>query len=265
MLAQEERFTLDIVEHLRCSCETVTVMERRDSMTRYPINGVKDLRRGVGLFLIFCLAAMVAQCSRTEENSLLTLEPLPYAESALEPHISAKTLSLHYGKHHAGYVKKANDLIKGSAFEGKSLEEIIKRTGGKKEYEAIFNNAAQAWNHAFFWKCMKPGGGSPGGKLATKIKDSFGSFEAFKQEFLSTATSQFGSGWTWLVLDGDKLKIVTTSNADTPLAHGLKPVYTIDVWEHAYYLDYQNRRTDFIKNVLDHLANWEFAASQTEQ
>jgi Fe-Mn family superoxide dismutase len=209
---------------------------------------------------------MVPQCGRVEEKSLLTLEPLPYAENALEPHISAKTISLHYGKHHAGYVKKANNLIRGSAFVGKSCEEIIKLTAGKERYAAIFNNVAQAWNHAFFWKCMKPGGGgSPGGKLATKIKESFGSFNAFKKEFLSTASSQFGSGWTWLVLDGDKLKVVKTSNADTPLAHGQKPVYTVDVWEHAYYLDYQNRRADFVKNVLERLANWEFAASQIEQ
>jgi Fe-Mn family superoxide dismutase len=234
-------------------------------MAMHPIDQGKDLRKMARLFVAICLAAMVAQCGAADEKDLFVLEPLPYAEDALEPYISAKTVSFHYGKHHAGYVKKANRLVKGSAFEGKSFEEIIKFTAGNKEHAAIFNNVAQAWNHAFFWKCMKPGGGGlPKGKLVTKIKDSFGSFDTFKGEFLSTASSQFGSGWTWLVLDSGKLRIVKTSNADTPLAKGLKPVYTVDVWEHAYYLDYQNRRTEFVKNVLGHLANWDFVASQLE-
>lgn len=235
-------------------------------MIGYPVNRVKDLRKGARLFMVICLAVMVAQCGAQDEKDIFVLEPLPYAEKALEPYISAKTISFHYGKHHAGYVKKANSLVTGSVFEGNSFEEIIKLTAGKREHAEIFNNVAQAWNHAFFWKCMKPGGGgSPKGKLAKKIKDSFGSLDAFKAEFIATATSQFGSGWTWLVLDGDKLKVVKTSNADTPLAHGLKPVFTVDVWEHAYYLDYQNRRADFVKKALDHLANWDFVASQLEQ
>ena len=235
-------------------------------MTGYPVNRVKDLRKGAGLFAVICLAAMIAQCGPADEKGPFVLEPLPYAEDALQPYISAETISFHHGKHHAGYVKRANSLVKGSVFEGNSFEEIIKLTSGKKGHVAIFNNVAQAWNHAFFWKCMKPGGGgSPKGKLAKKVKDSFGSFDAFKEEFLSTANSQFGSGWTWLVLDGDKLKVVKTSNADTPLTHGLKPVFTVDVWEHAYYLDYQNRRADFVKKVLDHLVNWDFVASQLEQ
>jgi Fe-Mn family superoxide dismutase len=135
-------------------------------------------------------------------------------------------------------------------------------TAGKKEYTAIFNNVAQAWNHAFFWKCLKPGGGTVGGELADWIIKSFGSIDTFKQKFLEASKSQFGSGWTWLVLDGEKLKIVTTANADTPIAHGLKPVFTVDVWEHAYYLDYQNRRADFVENVLNHLVDWDFVASQ---
>jgi Fe-Mn family superoxide dismutase len=235
-------------------------------MTGYPVNGAKDLRKGAGLFAVICLAAMIAQCGPADEKGLFVLEPLPYAEDALQPYISAQTISFHYGKHHAGYVKRANSLVTGSVFEGNSFEEIIKLASGKKGHVPIFNNVAQAWNHAFFWKCMKPGGGaSPKGKLAKKVKDSFGSFDAFKEEFLSTANSQFGSGWTWLVLDGDKLKVVKTSNADTPLTHGLKPVFTVDVWEHAYYLDYQNRRADFVKKVLDYLANWDFVASQLEQ
>jgi len=235
-------------------------------MTGYPVNRVKDLRKEASLFAVICLTAMIAQCGPADEKGLFVLEPLPYAEKALQPHISAETISFHYGKHHAGYVKRANSLVTGSVFEGNSFEEIIKLTSGKKGHVAIFNNVAQAWNHAFFWKCMKPrGGGSPKGKLAKKIKDSFGSLEAFKEEFLSTANSQFGSGWTWLVLDGDKLKVVKTSNADTPLTHGLKPIFTVDVWEHAYYLDYQNRKADFVKKVLDHLANRDFVASQLEQ
>lgn len=131
-----------------------------------------------------------------------------------------------------------------------------------KEYTAIFNNVAQAWNHAFFFKCLKPDGGTISGELADRIIKSFGSIDIFKQEFLKAANSRFGSGWTWLVLDGEELKIVTTANADTPIAHGLKPIFTVDVWEHAYYLDYQNRRADFVENVLNHLADWDFVASR---
>ncbi len=235
-------------------------------MTGYPVNRVKDSRKAASLFAVICLAAMIAQCGPADEKGLFVLEPLPYAEDALQPYISAETISFHYGRHHAGYVKMANSLVKGSVFEDNSFEEIIKLTSGKKGHVPIFNNVAQAWNHAFFWKCMKPGGGgSPKGKLAKKVKDSFGSLDVFKEEFITTANSQFGSGWTWLVLDGDKLKVVKTSNADTPLTHGLKPVFAVDVWEHAYYLDYQNRRADFVEKVLDHLANWDFVASQLEQ
>ena len=234
-------------------------------MAMYSIDQGKDLWQMARLFLVISLAAMSAQCGAADEKDLFVLEPLPYAENALEPYISSKTVSFHYGKHHVGYVKKANSLVKGGPFEGKSFEEVIKHSAGKKEHEAIFNNVAQAWNHEFFWKCMKPGGGgTPKGKLATKIREAFGSFDAFKGEFLSAAGSQFGSGWTWLVLDGEKLTIVKTSNADTPLSEGIKPVYTVDVWEHAYYLDYQNRRTEFVKNVLSHLANWDFVASQLD-
>lgn len=190
-------------------------------------------------------------------------ESLPYAENALEPHISAKTMSFHYGKHHATYVNKANELLKGGDLEGKSPEEIIKAVSGQFDKAAVFNNVAQAWNHAFFWKCLKPGGGgTPGGKLAGMIKGSFGSFDAFKKEFVNAAVTQFGSGWVWLVQEGGKLNVMNTPNADTPLAHGITPLFTVDVWEHAYYLDYQNRRPDFVQAVLGNLADWEFAASQ---
>ena len=190
-------------------------------------------------------------------------EPLPFKENALEPHISAKTLGFHYGKHHATYVKNANNLLKGTNLEGKTPEEIIKAVAGDPGKAGVFNNVAQAWNHAFFWKCLKPGGGGqPTGKLAEMIKKSFGDFASFKKAFAEAGATQFGSGWAWLVLSGDKLEIVKTANADTPVAAGKKPLFTVDVWEHAYYLDYQNRRPDFIQAVLDNLANWDFAASR---
>jgi Fe-Mn family superoxide dismutase len=225
----------------------------------------KVLWKEAPLFLFICLALAVIRCGTAEEKSVLIPSPLPYSEDALEPYISAKTMSFHYGKHYAGYVNTANRLLKGTAFQDKALAEVIRLTADKKEYLELFNNAAQAWNHAFFWQCMKPdGGGVPQGELAKKIQDAFGSFDAFKKDFLAASKGQFGSGWVWLVLDRDTLKIMATSNADTPLAHKLKPVFTVDVWEHAYYLDYQNRRTDFVKTVLDKLANWDFVASQLE-
>jgi Fe-Mn family superoxide dismutase len=197
------------------------------------------------------------------DKETIVQEPLPFEEKALEPHISETTIGFHYGKHHAKYVKTANDLLKGTDLEDKSQEEIIKAVAGKPDKAGIFNNVAQAWNHAFFWNCIKPnGGGDPKGELADMINDSFDDFDSFKKAFGEAAAAQFGSGWAWLVRDGDKLKIVKTPNAGTPLADGLKPIFTIDVWEHAYYLDYQNRRPDFVRAVLDNLANWEFVASQ---
>jgi Fe-Mn family superoxide dismutase len=185
---------------------------------------------------------------------------LPYAENALEPYISQNTISFHYGKHHRAYVDKTLKMIAGTEFEGASLVDIIKGAAGKPETSALFNNAAQVFNHAFYWQSMKPGGGGmPGGKLAAKIDATFGDYQKFAEEFSSAAASQFGSGWAWLVLDGDALKILKTANAETPVAEGLKPLLTIDVWEHAYYLDYQNRRGDYIKAFLDSLVNWDFA------
>jgi superoxide dismutase, Fe-Mn family len=189
--------------------------------------------------------------------------PLPYAENALEPVISAKTVNFHYEKHHKTYADKLSDLLKGTDLAGKKVEELIKISAGQADKIALFNNAAQLWNHDFFWTSMKPnGGGVPTGKLADMIKESFGSFDEFKKQFTDTAVSQFGSGWAWLVLEGKSLKIIKTSNADTPIAHDQKPLLCIDVWEHAYYLDYQNRRKDFVSAFLDKLANWDFALSQ---
>lgn len=193
--------------------------------------------------------------------SPLTLPPLPYPENALEPVISAKTLSFHYGKHHKTYVDTTNKLIAGTELADLPLEQIVTSTAGKPERVGIFNNAAQAWNHAFYWRCLKSkGGGEPPAALKQKMEEAFGSVDACKKELSAAAVAQFGSGWAWLVLEGAKLKVLKTANAETPLTHGSRPLLTIDVWEHAYYLDYQNRRVDHVNAVLDKLANWEFAA-----
>ncbi len=188
------------------------------------------------------------------------LPPLPYAENALEPIITAKTIGFHYGKHHKGYVDNLNKLIAGTEYADLLLEKIITSTAGQPERSAIFNNAAQIWNHTFYWKSMRPnGGGEPPAALKHKIEASFGSVDACKKELASAAVSQFGSGWAWLVLDGGVLKVVKTANAEIPMTMGFTPLLTIDVWEHAYYLDYQNRRVDYVNAVLDKLINWEFA------
>ncbi len=189
-----------------------------------------------------------------------TLPPLPYSENALEPIITAKTMSFHYGKHHKAYVDNLNKLIAATDYANLSLEKIITSTAGQAEQMAIFNNAAQSWNHTFYWKSLTPnGGGEPPAALKLKIEASFGSVDTCKKELASTAVSQFGSGWAWLVLDGSLLKVVKTANANIPITMGLKPLLAIDVWEHAYYLDYQNRRADYVNAVLDRLINWEFA------
>ena len=190
-----------------------------------------------------------------------TLPALPYVQDALEPYVSARTTGFHYGKHHKGYIDNLNKLVGGTVSAGLPLESIIAATVGRPDEAAIFNNAAQAWNHAFYWRSLRPkGGGEPPAALKKKIEASFGTLDACKKEWTTAATTQFGSGWAWLVLDGDKLKVVKTGNADVPLTTGMKPLLTIDVWEHAYYLDYQNRRADYVNAVLDKLINWEFAA-----
>lgn len=190
------------------------------------------------------------------------LPSLPYGLDALEPHISSRTLEFHHGKHHAGYVANLNKMIAGSDLDGKSLEEVISSAAGDGSKAGIFNNAAQVWNHSFYWQCMKPGGGgSPTGALAEKINADFGSFEAFVEQFKTAGATQFGSGWAWLVLDSGSLKVTKTANADLPLAHGQKALLTMDVWEHAYYLDYQNRRPDYIGTFLTKLVNWDFVAA----
>jgi superoxide dismutase, Fe-Mn family len=197
---------------------------------------------------------------KIDNTPLHVLPALPYAQNALEPVISAQTMSFHYGKHHKAYVDNLNKLITGTEFVGMPLERIISETTGKADKTAIFNNAAQTWNHTFYWKSLSPkGGGEPPEVLKKKIEASFGTLDACKKEWATAATTQFGSGWAWLVLDGDKLKVLKTANADVPLTKGLKALLTIDVWEHAYYLDYQNRRPDYVNTILDKLVNWSFA------
>ena len=195
-----------------------------------------------------------------QQKAPFSLPPLPYGEDALDPVISARTMSFHYGKHHRAYVDNLNKLIEGTDFMNQSLEEIIKSTLVNPNRTAIYNNAAQAWNHAFYWQSMRPGaGGEPSGGAKERIAASFGGYDGFKKEFSAAAATQFGSGWAWLVADKDKaLHVLKTANADTPVAQGMRPLLTIDVWEHAYYLDYQNRRADYIAAWLDKLANWDF-------
>jgi Fe-Mn family superoxide dismutase len=189
------------------------------------------------------------------------LPPLPYAEDALDPVISQKTIGFHYGKHHKTYVDNLNKLIAGTELEPLSLEKIIAATSGKPDKTEIFNNAAQAWNHDFYWRSLRPkGGGEPPAALKQWIEVSFITLDACKKELATAATKQFGSGWAWLVQDHGKLRVMSTGNADNPLTKGATPLLTIDVWEHAYYLDYQNRRADHVNAVLDKLINWGFAA-----
>lgn len=193
------------------------------------------------------------------------LPPLPYARNALAPHISENTMNFHYGKHHQAYVTNLNNLVKDTDLASKSLEEVIKISAAAKANDptkaGIFNNAAQVWNHTFYWHSMKPnGGGKPTGELLAKIESDFGSYENFVTEFKNAGATQFGSGWAWLVLDGGKLKVTKTGNAETPLTTTAKPLLTMDVWEHAYYLDFQNARPTYIETFLNHLVNWDFAA-----
>jgi superoxide dismutase, Fe-Mn family len=186
--------------------------------------------------------------------------PLPYEHNALSPVISANTLAVHYGKHHKGYVDTLNKLIVGTEYADMPLDQIVRSSAGTTEHAAIFNNAAQAWNHTFYWQCLRPkGGGEPPAELKKLMNQSFGGVEQCKKELVNNAVGQFGSGWAWLIEDHGKLKVIKTSNAHTPIEQGQNPLLTIDVWEHAYYLDYQNRRVDHVNAVLDKLINWEFA------
>jgi superoxide dismutase, Fe-Mn family len=192
----------------------------------------------------------------------IMLPDLPYPQNALAPHISERTLEFHHGKHHKAYVDNANKLVAGTDLENLDLETIVKKSSGDPAKVGIFNNAAQVWNHSFYWKCMKPnGGGAPTGAIASKIAADFGSYEKFVEEFKNAGVTQFGSGWAWLVLNGAKLQVTKTPNAANPLTEGLKPLLVADVWEHAYYLDYQNRRPDYLTTFVEKLINWEFVNS----
>ncbi len=193
----------------------------------------------------------------------IQLPPLPYDREALQPHISGETIDYHYGKHHKAYVDNLNKLIENTSMANDSLESIIGATAGHSDKVGIFNNAAQVWNHTFFWNCMKPnGGGKPTGVLADKINAAFESYEKFAETFKQAALTQFGSGWAWLVVDqSGKLQVTKTANADLPMAHGMKALLTCDVWEHAYYIDYRNQRGQFVDVFLNHLVNWDFVAA----
>jgi len=193
---------------------------------------------------------------------MIQLPPLPWADSALAPHISQETISFHYGKHHKAYVDNANKMLEGSDLAQAPLEQIVRSTAGKPDKKGLFNNTAQVWNHTFYWNSLSPkGGGQPSGRLLDRIKSDFGDFAAFKEALSKAAVSQFGSGWAWLVEEGGKLKVEQTPNAENPLGSaGKKPLLTIDVWEHAYYIDYRNKRPDYVTVVIDKLLNWEFAA-----
>jgi len=201
----------------------------------------------------------------TAQTGPFQLPPLPWAENALDPVISANTISFHYGKHHATYVKKLNELVAGTRYAQMPLERVIAETAGHPDSQKIFNNAAQAWNHTFFWSCMRPGaGGKPSGAVAEAIERDLGGYDKFRESFIKAAVDCFGSGWAWLALRNGKLEIIALPNAGTPIASGSTALLTVDVWEHAYYLDYQNRRPDFVTAVVDKLLDWNFAAQQLE-
>lgn len=217
-------------------------------------------------FLCIALVITVASISampsadRGEDLSHVHLPELPFKTDAFEPLISSRTFDIHYGKHHAGYVKKTKDLIAGSPYESMEIEDIIKGSARKADEKNIFNNSAQVWNHTFFWQSLSVGGGgAPEGVLKTMIDDSFGSYANFREVFIAVATSHFGSGWVWLVQDGSQLRIFSTSDAYNPIVDNLNPLIVLDVWEHAYYLDYQNRRHEFVELFVDKMIHWQFA------
>ncbi len=231
-----------------CKVKSLSTLNRRQFLGAAMVGGA------------FLAAGPLVWTRGAQAQNVIMQPDLPYPQNALEPVISARTLSFHYGKHHAGYVKKTNMLLQGSGLEGRELETIIKKSAKDPDLKGLYNNAAQVWNHTFFWHSMKPGGGKlPDGPLMDKIKTDFGSLKAVEEELAEKAGGQFGSGWAWLVLNDEKLTCINTSNAETPISMGMTPLLCIDVWEHAYYLDYQNRRGEYVQNFLQQLANWEFA------
>jgi Fe-Mn family superoxide dismutase len=239
------------------------MVEDRDALTVSRRSFVATAAAALGGAAYAGASAPQAPAAAPAPAGPLTLPPLPWGESDLAPNLSQETISLHYGKHHKAYVDNANRMLASAPDLAKlSLEEIVKATAGQADKKGLFNNAAQVWNHTFYWKSLSPkGGGQPTGKLLDKVKADFGDFAKLKEELAKAAVTQFGSGWAWLVVDGGKLKVEQTPNAENPLSSpGKKPLLTIDVWEHAYYVDYRNRRPDYVNAVLDKLINWEFAA-----
>ncbi len=214
----------------------------------------------LALVIVFTATAFNAQAARPFE-----LPPLPYDYDALEPHISSEVMKFHYFWHHKGYLHNLNNLVADTEWEEMSLEDIIIESADNPDKQGLFNNAAQVWNHTFFWQSMHPeGGGAPEGDLLEMIEDSFGSYAGFREEFTAAAVGEFASGWAWLIQDGDELLITSTTDAETPITEGKTPLLTLDVWEHAYYLDYQNRRGDFVQVFLDYLINWDFAETRLQ-
>jgi len=234
---------------------------KEEPMPSTPSSGYMTRRRFLktasGAAFVFLAGDLFTHSAAAD---IFSLPPLPYPEEALEPVISAKTLNIHHGRHHKGYLDNLNKLVVGKNFAEMALEKIVLTTAGKPDQLPFFNNAAQALNHAFYWKCLKPnGGGNPPDALRRKMESAFGSVDACKKALAEAAISQFGSGWAWMVSDGNALRIVKTSNAETPMTLGMRPILTIDVWEHAYYLDYQNRRADYVHAVVEKRINWDFA------
>lgn len=222
-----------------------------------------------GFMAVAAGAVLASGCATTSKwyaaakGTAIVLPPLPYAPEALEPVISSRTISFHYGKHHQGYFNNLVKMLPDTPFAGQSLEDVVRTSAGQERYTAVFNNAAQVWNHTFYWNSLAPAGkgGAMSPALAAAVKHSFGSVEACKDALADAAVTQFASGWAWLVADGKSLKVVKTPNAETPLTQiGVTPLLTVDVWEHAYYLDWQNRRADYVKAVLDKMLNWKFAS-----
>jgi Fe-Mn family superoxide dismutase len=237
----------------------------KPGMAHLPMAGMTRRRLlGSALAAGSLISTIGRRAAFSETSSPFSLPPLPYSEDALAPSISSITVGFHYGKHHKAYIDNLNRAIEATELKEKSLEEIVKATFGDRARVAVYINAAQSWNHAFYWNSMYPrGGGRPAGVIADRIKDSFGDYAKFRREFTNAAASQFGSGWVWLVQgQGTKLTVLKTANADTPMVRGTTCLLACDVWEHAYYLDYQNRRLDYVNAWLDKLVNWEFAAQQ---
>jgi Fe-Mn family superoxide dismutase len=249
---------------------TAASLERRDFIARTTKGAASAVVASIAgtaasILPVDALAASSAAVPAYLGASPQTLPPLPFAENALEPVISARTIGLHYGKHHRAYFENLSKLVPGTPFAGQTLETIIVKTYGDTQHEDIFNNAGQAWNHNFYWKSMSPTPTQPSEKLQAAILRDFGSLDNLHEQLVKVSASQFGSGWGWLVVEHGKLSVMKTSNANVPFTSGKAPLLTVDVWEHAYYLDYQNRRPDYLKGLTAKLINWDFASANYDK